>query len=88
MNTFSNTLSPVSTSPVEDDDRGTGTRYFVTQNSSGVEHECPPESFAEYFELIEALTGLDRAMADTILRSGQKIDHPVYTFRSSMGGGR
>jgi hypothetical protein len=60
-------------------------KYYVTAN--GIERECPPESVRFYFELIENLTGLDRAMAAMIMRSGQRIEHPIYSFRSSMAEG-
>ena len=59
-------------------------RLFITWKSDGHEWECSAEKLDEYFLIIESLTGLDRAMASMILRSGQTIDHPSYSFRSEM----
>ena len=63
-------------------------KYYVTNKSSGIERECPPESVARYFDLIEDLTGLDRSMAAMIMRSGQRIEHPTYSFRPEMAASR
>jgi len=61
-------------------------RYFIKMKPTGEERECPADKTAEFFRLIESLTGLDRAMASMILRSGQTVEHPSYSFRSSMNG--
>ena len=62
-------------------------KYYVTTKLTGHERECPPDKIGRYFQLIEDLTGLDRAMASMILRSGQRIDHPNFSFRSDMAEG-
>ena len=59
-------------------------RLFITWKGDGHEWECSAEKLDKYFLVIEALTGLDRAMASMILRSGQTIDDPEYSFRSEM----
>jgi hypothetical protein len=63
------------------------TRLFITAKATGVEHEVPEEKTPEYFALIELLTQLDKAMANMIMRSGQAIDSPVFSFRSDMRSG-
>jgi hypothetical protein len=56
------------------------------RTTSGQTREFADAELDAYFRLIEALTGLDRAIAECILRSGQTIDHPTREFFSDMGG--
>jgi hypothetical protein len=58
------------------------TRYLVLDRSTQVESECPEGRESAYFKLILNLTGLDRAFATMLLRSGESIEHPAYVFRS------
>ena len=65
-----------------------GNTYYLRRNDTGEEAPVPADKTREFFEFIENLTGLDRAMAAMIMRSGQTVEHPAYTFRSSMAASK
>ena len=61
-------------------------RYFMRLKGGATSESTTPDQVNTYFRIIESLTGLDRAMAETILRSGQAIDHPEREWFSDTGG--
>lgn len=58
-------------------------RYFaIDRESVSGSGEIARGKEAEYFRLVEQLTGLDRAIAEPILHSGRRIEHPRFELRA------
>jgi hypothetical protein len=55
-------------------------RYYFVDNRSLVVKHVPAHQEDDFFQAIETLTGLDRAIAQGFLDAGKPIDHPSYTF--------
>lgn len=59
-------------------------KYLMLVKSTGklLEIDPNPQAQKEFFRIIERATGLDRTIAEALLRHGKPIDHPEYEFTS------
>jgi hypothetical protein len=58
-------------------------RYFAGPSGGDIQ-EIDPLKVDKFFEIVKDLTGLDRAMAESILHRQGSIRHPTFVIRSEV----